>query len=551
MSPSRLGTLVVSVAAGALPALAFPEADLWWLGHVGLVPLLLMVCAAPSVKEGGLRAWFGGAGFFLAAHHWLLPKVGPFALPLAFLLGALWLLWGCLAWRLLRPPVTPVRLVAALVVVPSAWVTVEALRSWEHLGGPWALLGTSQWRTAPVLAFAAWGGVWGLSLVMVAVNVALAVAVGPRTGRALRAGALAAALGVLAAAVALGALGPRPTPPGAVAVAVVQPGRVEPPAVRFQAHEVTTGALAGSGARLVVWGESSVGFDPDAHPEYVERVARLAAAVGADVLVNVDARRGPGGIFKTSLLVAPDGARDRYDKVRLVPFGEYIPLRSILGWVSGVTEAAAEDRRRGSRATILRSGVLPPAGPQPHLLAEGGDPNPARRRELRIGPLVCFESAFPDLARQLAARGADVIVVQSATTTFQGSWAQPQHASLAAVRAVETGRPVVHAAVSGVSAVFDARGRRLAWLDSDRRGSVVVRIPLTMATTPYVRFGDWPVYTSMAVVAGTVLVWGLVAARRGRAGTPPYGPPTAPAPGSLGPDQRQTKEPRCPSTFPP
>jgi apolipoprotein N-acyltransferase len=153
--------------------------------------------------------------------------------------------------------------------------------------------------------------------------------------------------------------------------------------------------------------------------------------------------------------------------MRLVPFGEYIPLRPLFGWTTQVTDAAATDRRRGSRLEVLRAGTV------------------------AAGPVICFESAFPDLARTLARRGADLVVVQSATTTFQRTWGPDQHASLAAVRAVEAGRPVAQAALSGISAAFDARGHRLAWRPASWRGAAVVALPRSREITPYARFGDW------------------------------------------------------------
>jgi apolipoprotein N-acyltransferase len=112
-------------------------------------------------------------------------------------------------------------------------------------------------------------------------------------------------------------------------------------------------------------------------------------------------------------------------------------------------------------------------------------------RGLTLGPLICFESSFPDLSRNLARLGADVIVVQSATTTFQSTWGPQQHASLAAVRAVESGRPVVQASIAGVSAAFDAEGRMLAWQPTTWRGAAVVDVPLSRDTTLYDRFGAW------------------------------------------------------------
>lgn len=504
--PRRWGLRAAALVAGAVPALAFPATDLWPLGAVGLVPLLSLVVRAPAGREAVLRTVAGGAGFFLAAHHWMLPTVGPFALVLGLAMGALWAPWGWLAFRLLRGRPTPGALTAATVLAPAAWVVGEYLRSWEHLGGPWALLGATLWRRPTLAAAASLGGVWLLSLVLGAVNLALTGAVLPGARGATRRAGAALAAGLMVALWAYGELRPAPATVGTVTVAGVQPGVVHRGAERFARHEELTRTLVGERVDLVVWAESSVGFDLDDEPAYAERLQALAADVGAPILVNVDARRGAGGIYKSSVLVDEGGPAGRYDKMRLVPFGEYIPLRPALGWMSSITEAAGEDRRRGDDLAILD--------------VDG----------VGIGPLVCFESAFPDLSRLLAERGAEVVVLQTATTTFQGSWAQGQHASLGAIRAIESGRPMVHAAVSGVSAVFDAEGRRLVRLGNHDTGVWVAEVPVVTGRTPYVRAGDWvPVMCVLALLAAA-MVAGLSAARRpAPAGQPGAQPGSRPA----------------------
>jgi apolipoprotein N-acyltransferase len=496
-----------ALLAGGLPALAFPGPSLWVFGFVGLVPLLLLVRSAPSMREGAARAWFGGVGFFTAVDYWLVPNVGP-ALPVfAALLALTWLPAGALAWWALRAPLAPARLAGGLVLVPAAWVVGEYVRSWQYLGGPWAVLGASQWNDRPVLSVAALGGVWLVSAVLVAVNVAVAAALAPGQGWPARGAAAAAAAAVVAGTLGVGALQARPHVGQTALVAGVQAGVIHDAHARYIASEQPTLTLRASTARtpdLVVWGESSVGGDPGDQPEFLTRTEAAARAVGAPVLVNVDSRRGPeasspAGIYKSSLLVDPGGVLGRYDKMRLVPFGEYIPLRTTLSWVAHVSRAASEDRRRGTELAVLRT----PAG-------------------LRVGPLVCFESAFPDMTRHLVGRGAQLIVVQSATTTFQQSWAPAQHASLAAVRAVESGRTVVHATLSGVSAAFDPTGRRLAWVGTEQTGSYLVNAPVATGTTPFVRFGDWVPALSIALTAAALLV--AVARRRtGMRGRPEVG----------------------------
>jgi apolipoprotein N-acyltransferase len=461
--------------------LAFPEPGIWPVAYVALVPLLLVVRAAPGRREAAIRAWLGGTGFLLATHHWLAPNVTVFLPLLTLFLGALWLPWGWAAHSLLWGGISGRRAAGAVVVLAGGWVLIEFVRSWEFLGGPFGLLGSSQWNNIPMLSAAALGGVWLVGYVVAGINVAIVAAVAAGNGRARW-----TATGV---AVMLAAIGPlfhvlagEPEGERTIRIAVVQPGITAGPEVRFDTAESLSRDALGRAVDLVVWGESSVGFDLEERPDLRTRLEHLAAGAAAEVLVNIDARSTRGGIYKSSVLVGADGIRSRYDKMRLVPFGEYIPLRPVFGWVTGLTEAAREDRSRG-RSPILFS-------------SSGFD----------IGPLVCFESAFPDLTRTLARMGAEMIIVQSATATFQESWAPETHASLAAVRAVETGRPVLHSTLTGVSAAFDASGTRQLWLGTDRAGTRVVELPLASRTTPYLVLGDWVVYLSLATVGGAAIL---------------------------------------------
>ncbi|GGT02412.1 apolipoprotein N-acyltransferase [Streptomyces cinerochromogenes] len=491
--------------AGALPVLAFPAPSLWWFAYVALVPWILLARSAPTGRRALYDGWWGGIGFLVAVHHWLLPSLHVFIFLIAALLGLLWAPWGWLVRRFLGGVPSPGRAAVALLVLPSAWLAVELVRSWQGLGGPWGMLGASQWQVEPALRLASVGGVWLLSFLVVAVNVAAAVLLAVRASRL---PAVASLVATAAAASAAWAWAPHPDVGRRVRIAVVQPGIVAGQGSgdkRFDREEQLTRRLAGQDVDLVVWGESSVGFDLDHRPDLARRLTALSRETGADVLVNVDARRSDRpGIYKSSVLVGPHGLTgDRYDKMRLVPFGEYIPARSLLGWATSVGRAAGEDRRRGTGQTVMDVG-----------------------HGLRVGPLICFETAFPDMSRHLAEDGSDVLLGQSSTSSFQHSWAPEQHASLAALRAAETGRPVVHATLTGVSAVYGPGGQRLGpWLGTDASTARVYDVPLAHGVTPYVRYGDWPVHGALLVLVALGVTEGTRALRLRRSAPEPLAPP--------------------------
>ncbi|MFI6287911.1 apolipoprotein N-acyltransferase [Streptomyces sp. NPDC051018] len=502
------GRAVAAVVAGALPALAFPDPSLWWFAYIALVPWMLLIRTAPTGRRAALEGWLGGIGFLIAVHHWLIPSLHVFIVVLAALLGVLWAPWGWLVRRMLGGRPSTARAAAAVAAVPSGWLMIELVRSWDALGGPWGLMGASQWQVPPALRLASVGGVWLVSLLVLAVNTAVTALIAvPTARRAAVGGAVACA--VVTAAV--WAWAPRPQEYGRARVAIVQPGvhdGISGPERRFARGEELTRSLAGRKLDLVVWGESSVGEDLREHPALADRLAALSRDVGADLLVNVDARRvdasGRGGIYKSSVLVGPRGPTGaHYDKMRLVPFGEYIPARSLLGWATSVGKAAPEDRLRGTHQVVMD---LPDGGP-------------------RIGPLICFETAFPDMSRQLARHGAQLLVAQSATSTFQNSWAPEQHASLGAVRAAESGRPMVHATLTGVSAVYGADGARIGpELSTRTSAAAVYDIPLARGSTLFVRYGDWAVYGAAGVLVALAATEGVRRLRR-----PVRGPGAPPA----------------------
>ena len=147
----------LALLAGALPLLAFPDPNLEFIAWFALVPGMIMILRAVTLREAWIRSWWFGAGYLIAALYWMAPEIGPGVLLLGLVFGGLWVPWGIATYRLLRPPVTWPRAVLGLIVVPSGWMVIELVRSWQALGGPWNVYGASQWQHPAVLALASIG----------------------------------------------------------------------------------------------------------------------------------------------------------------------------------------------------------------------------------------------------------------------------------------------------------------------------------------------------------------------------------------------------------
>jgi apolipoprotein N-acyltransferase len=521
--------VAAALVTGVALALAFPSADLGPVAFVALVPLLLAVETA-TPRRAGAFGYLAGFTFFGLHLLWIaafLSWTGPVA----------WLAWGALSAVEALFVAAFFALVPAtrrlgdwrVLLLPACWATLELIRAHVPIGGfPWGLLGTSQHGGGPLLPLARVVGVYGLGAVLIAVNLALARALralgrGLVTARLPQSAGLArsrrwvapaVAWPLLAAALACSGLA-APAAPAvsgpAVNLAVVQ-GNV-PGAARssradrgatteqvFANHVRDTEALAsapGPRPQLVVWGEGAVDDDPFANPDRHARITEAARAVGAPLLVGASDDVGSDHLATDALLFGPDGRLlDRYRKRRLVPFGEYVPWGSVIGALIPAT-------REGVPVDKVPGRSLAP-------MAAPGVP-------VRFGTLICWESTYAEDARSLARDGAGFLVVITNNASFGVSAGSPQHLAAGQLRAVEEGRTVVQAAVSGPSAVITPDGvahqTSGLYTETTLRAQVQPRGGLTL----YARFGRLLEAALYLLAALTVASAGLLRLREHRA----------------------------------
>lgn len=481
---ARVRVLVLA-AAGVLGALAFPRTGWAPLAWIWLVPALVSGLTRP--RRAALRdGWLAGTVFYVVLLSWLdhtFRHYSAIPWPLTWLpivaLAAycglyLGVVAGAVAWLRGRLGAGP-----ALALAPPLWVVGEWLRGWLMGGFPWGLLGYSQHAQLPVIQIAELGGVYAVSFLIVAVNAALAglLALGPR--RAWPGAAAAMVLLVAALGFGLHAIG-RVSAGGAgsVEVAVIQPSIEQTikwdPARHAQimdSYEQLTREAARARPVVVLWPETATTIFLRGDPVLLERLRRLSEEVGTPILVgSIDRRDRPREQFLNSaFLLTGQGITAKYDKIHLVPFGEYVPLASLLGFVKGWAEFISEFGT-GDTETVF---------PLP------GAP---------FGTVICYEVIFPELFRGFVVRGAAFMANITNDAWFgetSGPW---QHLGMLPLRAVEHRVAIARAANTGVSAFVEPTGRIDPMLPLLERGVLHRRIPLRDRTTLYTRLGDWLVY---------------------------------------------------------
>ncbi|MET0649971.1 MAG: apolipoprotein N-acyltransferase [Pyrinomonadaceae bacterium] len=483
--------ILCAVASALLLVFAFPDFGAWPLAWVALVPLLFAVARRPRPVQPFLAGWLAGTLFFYASCYWLTyPMIHYAGIP------------APLAYALLLPPAAAGGLfpalaalalarlcerwgAAALLLAPALWVACE----WARLGvigQLWNAVGYSQAFQPALIQSARFGGVYAVSFLVVAFNAAVAYALIKRSIR----GALASL--AVVACVALAVYGASLTKaPGtehktSAVVVAVQPN-VIPDFSRSESEYETLrrrhfdlsdaglrmrGALDDDSPRVVVlWPESPMNFTLERDRRFREELAQYVGSRRVSLLFNSLEPAAGGGGYNAAVLVNEKGLlAAQYDKIRLMPFGEYVPLPRWLPGV-GMLGGVVGDFTPGERYTLIPLG------------ADGQGPN--------AGTFICLESAYPDITRRLTQEGADVLI-EMTNDAYQGDTAiLRQHLSNAVFRAVETGRPLLRVTNTGISARVTERGEV-----SDETGRFVeaVRVwPVARSgggKTFYVRFGD-------------------------------------------------------------
>jgi apolipoprotein N-acyltransferase len=480
---------------------------------VALIPLLWAL-EGVGPRRGALVGFVFGLAYYGILLNWLL-LFGVIAwLPLVVSQAAYVAGFGALApmWSRTHP-------LRSALAAAAAWAALDWVRATWPIGGfAWGGLGYTQHGNGLLLPLASLTGVWGVTFVVMLVNVLVLRAL-RIVGAALRAGragwgsggwgsagsriaALASAIG---AVLLVPALIPLPTVAGPrLDVAVIQGNvprslssdRLLRNDVVARNHIRLHRSLSGAPPDLAVWPENSLAEDPTVDRQLGGVVQDVIRSVGAPTLVGAIREASGGRYFNQTLLYSGEGRLlGRYVKIHLVPFGEYIPFPKVFGWTQ---------RYRRGNADLIPG------------------------REIRLFPVhgvavatpICFENVFPDLFRRFVRAGAGLVVVTTNDSSFLESPASREHVIMSQLRAVENGRWIVQAAISGESAIVDPRGRVVRRTALFRPAILRYRVPTSTSRTLYTRLGDWfPWACGLGV--GASLLWRLRRARRTK--TPPAG----------------------------
>lgn len=506
---------ILALLSAVLQILIFPLPGAYILGWIALTPLLMALMRAQSLGElqiqglvrlqpatpwqGFILGYLCGIIWYIGTCYWIydtMRQYGGLNTPMALLVLLLFSCYmglyhgafGLLVALLARPHDHR----RALVLAPFLWVALELART-RVSGFPWNLLGISQVDNVALCRITSWTGVYGVSFEIALVNVALAVAfIIPRPKRGMMLAAALAAAAVLQS----GRLVEAPPSKADRAALLVQqdiPVTANWTPSYFQQTlknltDLTRKAAAGKSdpkIDLIVWPESPAPFFTN-DAKFRQTVSDMARDADAWVIVGAIGSNAPSPndeapIFNSAALVSPQGEwTARYDKVHLVPFGEYLPFPGLFSFAGGLTKEVGQFEHGHSLAPLNAGGEL-------------------------AGIFICYESIFPDEVRRSASLGAQVFVNISNDGWYGDSGAYAQHMNQTRMRAIENNRWLLSATDTGVTAVIDPWGRISARIPRKERSVLVASYALTSVTTFYTLRGDWFAYACAIISLGALV----------------------------------------------
>lgn len=492
--------LELAAVSALLLALSFPTPDLGWLAWIALIPLMLVCLRARRAAHAFWSGYLAGAIFFGATCPWVYYAVRHYGgLPawqaavvltlFVALMGVFFALFGVGGYWLARHGALP------WLALPALWTALEWLRTYTPLGGfPWNLLGYAGVDHAGFMLSATVAGVYGASFLIAVENAMLAwvVAQVALAHKPLYRTAMIAPLAIWAVVIGFASFpyDPPGIMPAHLPAVLVQPNAPLDAAwtdASFRAYLARLAQLSQPGPvapppALILWPESPAPLDYGAEPQLRTALASLAEATHAEVLLGettlLDPRETPDRQqpVNAALLIHGNGAPgQRYDKVHLVPFGEYVPLPGWIQHLGGVGKMVAQagDFLPGHRSVLFQyDGPGPPGG-------------------YRFSALICYESIFPRLARRAVALGAQWLVNLSDDGWYGHSSARAQGLEMARMRSIETRRWLLRDTNNGITAIIDPYGRVTAQLPLGEQGALHGSFAARSDTTFYTRHGDW------------------------------------------------------------
>jgi apolipoprotein N-acyltransferase len=524
----------MAVASAVLLLLSFPPFGFHFLIWIALTPLLHVIAQGVNRRRAFFLGWMVGIEFTFFAQNWIAHSMTVFggmwtvaAYMVALFFAAILALFPglfALAMTQLLKDVGPRGLAAA----PLVWVATEWLRPMVT-SVTWNGLGITQVQNYEVAKLAQFGGVYLISAEIVALNALIIMALRFAKTKE-RSMGVAMALLTLAALSALFLRQPLQNIPSTqreVRVIGVQPNL--PPdkattAIDLETNvRMTRDALAASPekkADLIIWAESplSLFYEGD---EYVKRTLdALAAETHSFLIVNAIATNGTQ-YYNSVQTIGPEtggAGYKRYDKVHLVPFGEYVPFNSLLKYVvPRVISSDSGGFAAGTAAVVnvlkleTERGIVISGDPSGKSMA--GESLERTTQFLRVGSFICYEAAYPDLIRQFAKNGAGLLINVSNDAWFGSTAGAQQHLAHAAMRAIENNRDLLRVTNTGISSLITAEGKVIDRLPSFTPATGYWRAQPRTGTTFYTRHGDRFAVVA-ALAAGLILLLGALISRR-------------------------------------
>lgn len=482
----QLAPAKLAFASGVIIGLAFPPMPWPWLAWFGLVPLIHSLRKASTPSEGAWLGFIWALGFLPIEIYWLALNSGTvwwaslisliaavLFLSLNYAFIGWWFAWFKGRWGRYSE-----------LLLPASWLSVELVRTYGALGIPWISLANSQAGYLYLIQNAEYTGIYGITFWIVAVNVCLANLNLIRPTRIIPVTLLVMVLPWLTGYLLLPEV-----PEGTLRVGIVQPN-TNPlekwnPKIRsqhFDQLERLTIEVAQYSPQLVIWPEAATpAYLRRGGRAYLEDIMNLLGELNLTLLTGMpDYVRNQDqslNYYNSVGLIDSSGIHQRYDKIHLVPFGEYIPLSGLIPGLKKLNLGQG-NFKSGDQYTAFRLG------------------------DTRFGAEVCYETTIPGLNRKLVRNGAEFLVGVVNDAWFGISSEQFQHTVQFRYRAVELRRPVVRCANTGISIVYDQAGREIVRLGMAEEGVIVADIAPSSEQTFYLRYGNIFGWLMLLVVAG-------------------------------------------------